>query len=97
VLISLQFLDSSTEFIFGESIDSLLDTSPASREFLDAFSQSLIGAGKRGNLAAGKLRFLFMFDKTWKENYTKVHAFIDRHVAHALAATEPNNAKLRET
>jgi cytochrome P450 monooxygenase len=78
-----QFLDSSTEFIFGESMNSLLDTPFDSQEFLDAFSQSLIGAGRRGNLAGGKLGFLFMFDKTWKQNYDKVHAFID------LAATDP--------
>lgn len=83
---------SSTEFIFGESVNSLLDTSRDSQEFLDAFSQSLIGAGRRGNLAGGKLGFLYMFDKTWEKSYTKVHTFIDRFVARVIAATDLNNA-----
>jgi cytochrome P450 len=83
-----QFLDSSTEFIFGESVNSLLHAPVQSQEFLDAFSQALLGAGRRAQ--AGKLRFIFMFDnKKWKDSYGNVHAFIDKHVARALAKTKP--------
>ena len=83
-----KFLDSSTEFIFGESVNSLLETSFNSQEFLDAFSQALLGAGRRAQ--AGKLRFIFMFDNTkWKNSCRVVHAFIDKHVARALAETKP--------
>ncbi|CAD6593970.1 MAG: hypothetical protein ASARMPREDX12_007883 [Alectoria sarmentosa] len=85
-----QFLDSSTEFIFGESVNSLTDTPFDAQQFLDAFSQALQGAGRRAQ--AGKLRFVFLFDnKKWKSSCDKVHAFVDRHVARALAETETSD------
>ena len=80
VLTNHQFLDSSTEFIFGESIDSLRDTTGKPEEFLNAFNKALAGAGKRLNMG-GAFSFLYMFDMTWKEDYTKVHAFIDQQIA----------------
>ncbi|CAF9936885.1 MAG: hypothetical protein ALECFALPRED_006997 [Alectoria fallacina] len=84
------FLDSSTQFIFGESVNSLIDTPFDAQEFLDAFSQALQGAGRRAQ--AGKLRFVFLFDnKKWKSSCDKVHAFVDRHVARALAETKPTD------
>ncbi|KAL8819488.1 MAG: hypothetical protein Q9191_007725 [Dirinaria sp. TL-2023a] len=51
-------------------------------EFMKAFDYSLLGLALR--LLAGPLKFLFFFDPTWKKAYTKVHAFVDRHVAHAI-------------
>ena len=82
-----KFLDSSSEFIFGESVNSLTDTPFDAQEFLGAFSQALQGAGRRSQ--AGKLRFIFLFDnKKWKSSCDKVHAFVDRHVARALAETK---------
>lgn len=85
-----QFLDSSTEFIFGESVNSMTDTPFDAQEFLDAFSQALQGAGRRAQ--AGKLRFMFLFDnKKWKTSCDKVHAFVDRHVARALVETKPGD------
>lgn len=82
-----QFLDSATEFIFGQSMDLLLDDSSSveSTEFIAAFNAALKGSTKRRVLANGRLKFLFMFDKTWKENYSKVHAFVDRNVELAMA------------
>ena len=59
-----------------------------SQEFLDAFSHALLGAGRRAQ--AGRLRFIFLLDnKKWKASCEKVHAFVDKHVARALAETEP--------
>lgn len=75
-----QFLDSSTEFIFGQSIDSLRDKTGASQEFLDAFNLALAGAGKRAN-SGGVFAFTSMFDKSWEKHYSKVHAFIDEAIA----------------
>ncbi|KAL9105252.1 MAG: hypothetical protein Q9187_008746, partial [Circinaria calcarea] len=42
-------LDSSTEFLFGESVDSLLPeaSKPGARAFLAAFNYAQMGAGKR--------------------------------------------------
>ncbi|KAK5997697.1 Cytochrome P450 monooxygenase iccC [Cladobotryum mycophilum] len=89
-LLDKLFLDSSSEFVFGEPLGALDDDSGAADEFLDHWSGALIGAGKRGNIADGKLSFLFMFDKTWAQHYNAVHAFIDRHVARVLEATKPD-------
>ncbi|MCJ1360323.1 MAG: hypothetical protein MMC33_010328 [Icmadophila ericetorum] len=81
------FLDSSIEFIFGESVNYLLDTPSASQKFLDDFSKALLGADRRAQ--AGRFRFIFMLsDKEWKKSYEAVHGFIDKHVARALAETE---------
>lgn len=77
-----QFLDSSTEFIFGETVDSLRDPSGQSQEFLNAFNQALAGAGKR--MAVPGAAYLYVFDKTWREHYRKVHDFIDERIARRL-------------
>ncbi len=49
---------------------------------MKAFDYSLLGLALR--LMAGPLRFLFVFDPTWKKAYTKVHAFVDKNVEIAL-------------
>ena len=46
---------------------------------MKAFDYSLLGLALR--LMAGPLRFLFAPDPTWKKDYTKVHAFVDKNVA----------------
>lgn len=93
-MVASQFLDSATEFIFGQSMDLLLGESAESTEFIAAFNEALKGSTKRNILANGQLSFLFMFDKSWKENYTKVHAFVDRNVELAIARI---NSKASET
>lgn len=82
-----QFLDSSTEFLFGKSADSLLPDDPNnSAAFLQYFNAALAGVGKRR--LAGKLSPIkFAFDKSWKEAYTSVHSWVDVHVQRALAET----------
>lgn len=81
-----QFLDSSTEFIFGQSMDSLRDTTRKSDDFLRAFNLALAGAGKRLNMG-GAFSFLYAFDKSWKENCSKVHSFIDEGIARYYSET----------
>ena len=82
-MLSLQFLDTSTEFLFGQSIESLLPQTPFdTAEFMKAFDYSLLGLALR--LIAGPLKPLFVFDPTWKRAYTRVHAFVDKHVEIAL-------------
>ncbi|MCJ1354704.1 MAG: hypothetical protein MMC33_004693 [Icmadophila ericetorum] len=77
------FLDTSTEFLFGQSIGSLLPQTPFdTAEFMRAFDLSLLGIALR--ILAGPFRFLFILDPTWKRNYTKVHDFVDKRVAIAL-------------
>ena len=76
-------LDTSTEFIFGQSIESLLPETPfETDEFMQAFDYSLLGLALR--LLVGPLKFLFVLDPTWKRAYTKVHKFVDKLVAAAI-------------
>lgn len=49
---------------------------------MKAFDYSLLGLALR--LIAGPLKFLVLLDPAWKKAYTKVHAFVDRHVTNAL-------------
>ena len=82
-----QFLDSSTEFLFGQSIDSQVPGDPnGSTEFLKAFESALLQAGVRRLI--GQLRRLkYLFDRSWENSYEKVHAYIDGHVKRALEET----------
>ena len=78
-------LDSSTEFLFGQSVESLLPQTPfETEEFMRSFDYSLLGLALR--LLAGPLKPLFALDPTWKRAYTKVHAFVDKHVYAAIEA-----------
>lgn len=85
--LSVKYLDTSTEFFLGESVESLLPESPFdAQEFLSSFDDALRGVGKRHML--GRFRFLHIWDPDWKRAYTKVHKFIDRYVEKALQAQQ---------
>lgn len=77
-------MDTSTEFIFGQSIDSQLpDDLNNSKELLEAFMGALAGVGKRR--LAGKLhRIMYAFDESWKVHMDTVYAYVDAHVKRAL-------------
>ncbi|KAG8420108.1 hypothetical protein J3459_011384 [Metarhizium acridum] len=82
------FLDSGTEFIFGESFNSLDRNATQGDDLMEAFSQALIGTTRRRHAfaALGSL-----FNDTVDENIDKIHAFVDRQVSRALAAaSQPN-------
>ena len=79
-------LDVQTNFLFGEAVNALLPDTPFdSLEFIQAFNASVAGIGKRRQ--AGRMKFLYAFDTSWKKSYDKVHTFIDNHVARALRET----------
>ncbi|KUJ16502.1 n-alkane-inducible cytochrome P450 [Mollisia scopiformis] len=76
------FIDTSTEFLFGESMNILAIKSPArSQEFLDAFHYGLRGTGAR--LQLGKLDFLYR-DKKWRDSIKVAHAFAHHYVDKAI-------------
>ncbi|OCL09094.1 cytochrome P450 [Glonium stellatum] len=56
-------LDSSSEFIFGESVNSLLSDSPENIKFLECFNYAKSGVGVRFFL--GRMRFLYRDKKFW--------------------------------
>ncbi|KAG5946943.1 hypothetical protein E4U53_006504 [Claviceps sorghi] len=88
-LLGKLFLDSGTEFTFGESFGSLDERSAQGDDLLAACYQSLAGLSKRRH-ATNKLGLLF--DTSFNDNVNKVHAFVDRQVTRALAAADSRNA-----
>ena len=78
-LFSKQFLDTSTEFLYGESLNSLGD--PENAEVAWAMVQVLRGVRLRLQLN----RFLFLYrDKEWFNAVARVHEFVDGHIDKAL-------------
>ena len=81
-MLCIQFLDTSTEFLFGEAVGALSQATPfKSQEFLDAFHYAQRSVGDRIKL--GKLMFLH-HDKKFTEACNTVHAFADHFVNKAL-------------
>ncbi|TGO30202.1 hypothetical protein BPAE_0007g00800 [Botrytis paeoniae] len=76
------FIDTSTEFLFGESTDMLSSEQPVrSQQFLDAFHYRQLGTGRR--LQLGKLAFLYR-DKKFYDSIKVAHAFADFYVDKAI-------------
>ncbi|KAF7870099.1 uncharacterized protein EAF02_009289 [Botrytis sinoallii] len=76
-------LDISTEFLFGESVESQSPNTPFDAlEFLNAFDMTMRGLGAR--MMLGKLRFIRGRDVEWKKAFGKVHAYIDKHISRVL-------------
>ncbi|OCL14662.1 cytochrome P450 [Glonium stellatum] len=77
-------LDTTSEFIFGESMNAL--SSPeSSKDFMDAFAYAQRGTGIRAML--GRFKFLHR-DKEWWKACKTVTDFADRHVEKAIARVE---------
>ncbi|PQE07505.1 Cytochrome P450 family protein [Rutstroemia sp. NJR-2017a BBW] len=78
------FLDSLTEFLLGESIDSQIEGDPNhSADILHALDDTLAGVEKRRQMTRFQ-RFLHNYDKIWKDACRTVHSYIDIHVQRAL-------------
>ncbi|KAL9118577.1 MAG: hypothetical protein Q9187_004875 [Circinaria calcarea] len=94
-LIKRLFLDTSTEFLFGESVESLSPNTPFdSTQFLESFNICMRGLAARMRL--GKFTFIRGRDREWKEAIRKVHVFIDKHVETVLKGqSSENNEKLQ--
>lgn len=76
-----QFLDSGTEFIFGQSFDCLAGNSAQAEEMLAAFKECRRSLGKSRIVGD---RLPFFRDTEFEKNVEIVHAFVDRQVARAL-------------
>ncbi|KAH8810608.1 cytochrome P450 alkane hydroxylase-like protein [Xylogone sp. PMI_703] len=90
-LLQRLFLDTSTEFIFGRSVESLLPEVDES-EFISAFDRSIRGMSRR-LIAGPSFQFLFAFDRSYKQNYTKVHNFVDKQIQ--IAMEDQRSGKLQ--
>lgn len=81
-LFSRLFLDSSTEFLFGKSTDTLLPLPAEEGElFIQAFDYAIEGLGQRVRL--GPLKFLYRNPK-WYQSIGTVHAFVEQQIDEAL-------------
>lgn len=90
-LFSCLFLDVSTEFLFGESMDSLLPKTPIDSDlFIKSFDYARIGLGRRIRL--GRFRFLHR-DKKWHEAIRIVHAQVDRYIGRAVQQQQEKQAQ----
>ncbi|KAG5987136.1 hypothetical protein E4U43_005223 [Claviceps pusilla] len=76
------FLDSGTEFVFGQSFNCLTGDSTQAEEMLSAFRACRKSLGKKRILDSSSLP-LFR-DTEFERNVEIVHGFIDRQVARAL-------------
>ncbi|KAI7367658.1 putative P450 monooxygenase [Hortaea werneckii] len=74
-------MDSATEFLFGESTESL--TTSSTEGFAESFNR---GQEHIGNLARwGPLAMLLSSGKQWKHDRDFVHSFVDYYVEKGLA------------
>ncbi|TGO57663.1 hypothetical protein BCON_0063g00200 [Botryotinia convoluta] len=91
-LLKRLFLDTSTELIFGNSINTLepgkcqFDT----EKFLAAFYIALQGIGLR--VALGKFAFLQSLDRSWKMARDEVYAFVDQQIERAIEKAEKTSS-----
>lgn len=83
----MQFLDTSTEFLFGESLSSLIY--PEKAEIAWAMTDVLRGLRLRLQMS----RFPWIVTtKKWLEAVATVHKFVDKHIDKALEEIERSKA-----
>ena len=82
--------DVTTDFMFGESIESLLQSQSFSTQFMEAFYNVQIGCEERWR--RGKLADFLPHSK-FKKSVKQVHAFIDERVDKAIEHRKSQNAK----
>ncbi|KAE8453474.1 hypothetical protein EG329_010335 [Mollisiaceae sp. DMI_Dod_QoI] len=84
-------LDSATEFLFGESVNSLTSLEGSEQEiFGRSFDHAQSRLGNRSRL--GKLVHLFR-DKEFDQACKIVHRFVDNIILKALERTQPRDAE----
>ncbi|KAK8849059.1 cytochrome P450 [Apiospora arundinis] len=79
-LLQRWFLDINTDFIFGETLDSLRD--PANGKF----ALNMVTALRGARLRAQSHRFLWAFSwKWWHDAIDEIHAHVNRHIRQTYA------------
>ena len=81
---SRQFLDHSTEMIFGKSTDTLLnpEVGEEANELLQSYSAALKRLGLR--ILLGRLRIVNFWDRTYMRLARSVHAVLDKYIDAAI-------------
>jgi cytochrome P450 len=86
-------LDSATEFLFGESANSLLATAGEENDFAEAFNYAMTGLVDRYIMR--ELMFLHR-DKKFYKSCEIVHSFIDKYVNEAIEQARLDKADKTE-
>ena len=93
-LFSRLALDSSTEFLFGESTATLLPTTALDVEaFLDAYNYGQIGIGRR--MQTMQWNFLTRDPRFWR-SCTVARDFVGKYVDNALSTIENSSAPMEK-
>lgn len=81
---SFKYLDYSTEFLFGESANTLAgDLSKLNANtFIAAFDRSLLQVAR--SAIPWPLRFLYGYTKDWNKPFEESQTFVDKYVAEAV-------------
>ncbi|KAI9725511.1 MAG: mitochondrial escape protein 2 [Chrysothrix sp. TS-e1954] len=89
------FLDSSTEFIFGQSVDTLRDSTTRSQDFIAAFNRATAGAGKRLRPTSrlAKLTANIMPDRAWRADCKIVHDYVDDCISQHRASVQSSEKR----
>lgn len=89
-------LDSATEFLFGESVDSQVNElkggASRAKEFANAFDQSQMTLAVGSRL--GNSLWWLVHNKAFRNNVKLVHDFVDYFVQKALASSEAEKKSL---
>ena len=81
--IPLKFLDTASEFLFGEAMGVLHKEVPTkTQNFISAYRYG--GRGINVRVRLGKMRFLYR-DRKWQEAIQTSHTFLEKYVQAALA------------
>lgn len=88
------FNDTSTEFVFGKSLNTLKN--PAGERFIEAYNRALKKAGERIRAVSFKnqlLNYLPTFDKAWLADIKIVHDYIDTCIANHRSSSDAASKK----
>jgi cytochrome P450 len=85
-------MDAQSEFVFGESIETLLPDNQAARDFMHHLENAINGTGKR--FFAGKWSY-FVQDKTYWESCTFVRNYVNGLIDKALAREKDSERSRR--
>ncbi|RYP62899.1 hypothetical protein DL770_009508 [Monosporascus sp. CRB-9-2] len=87
-LLQRWFLDINTDFIFGESLDSLIDPSRAK------FAWNMMTALRGARLRAQSHRFLWAFNwNWWLTAVDEIHGFVNGHIRATFAEMDERDRK----
>ena len=75
--------DVATDFMFGDSINSLIEPDSFRQDFVEAFQAAQVGGEKRWRM--GKLLSIVVPQGEFRRSVTHVHEYMNKYIAKAIA------------